>query len=297
MANTNKIPTPSEAIQSASKATNAAGANPVSSVEASLGSGDFNLGATLQNAKNSITSSISASAANFSASIRKTLGLPAGGEPQKPAEGNEATWADKASIDVDWRVRLSIAPGYKRLFTNPLQKSDDNLIFPLTPTIMINHSASYTPIKPIHSNYPFYAYQNSALENITITGEFPVENEEDGKYWIAATHYLRAVSKMAYGNTENVGSPPPVIKLNGYGDYVFKDVPVVVTNFNYELANDIDYIRVEGIQGGKEGTYVPTRSTISVTLIPMYSRRQVKKFSLQAFIAGRYVSGPMKGML
>ena len=69
------------------------------------------------------------------------------------------------------------------------------------------------------------------------------------------------------------------------------------TRYNYELANDIDYIRVEGIQGGKEGTYVPTRSTISVTLIPMYSRRQVKKFSLQAFVAGRYVSGPMKGML
>ena len=84
--------------------------------------------------------------------------------------------------------------------------------------------------RPIHSNYPFFAYQNSQVDQFSITGDFTVENALEGQYWIAAVHYLRSVSKMAYGNTPNQGSPPPVVRLNGYGDYVFKNVPVVRIN-------------------------------------------------------------------
>ena len=277
-----------------SNITNAAGKEPTKSFSAYVSDGAAAIGGSISDAGKAISAGISSS--GFAAEIRK-FGLPIGGEPEQASNNNSATWGANENEIPDWRVKLSLAPGYKRISTAPLQKSDDSLVFPLTPTVMISHTASYTPIKPIHSNYPFYAYQNSAIENITITGEFPVENEEDGRYWIAATHYLRSVTKMAYGETENVGAPPPVIKLNGYGDYVFKDVPVVVTNFNIELASDIDYILVKGAGAGPKGTYVPTNSTISVVLIPMYSRRQVKKFSLQAFVAGRYVSGDMKGML
>ena len=61
--------------------------------------------------------------------------------------------------------------------------------------------AAYSPIKPIHSNYPFFAYQNSQVDQFSITGDFTVENALEGQYWLAAVHYLRSVSKMAYGNT------------------------------------------------------------------------------------------------
>lgn len=281
--------------------TNAANSLPTSSVDVGVGTDGWNIGAGLNKGVDSIYAGISQS--GFGAEIRKFGSLlPKGGEPGPEADSNaSATWGSNSDNSLDWRVKLSLAPGYDNLQTEPLVDSDNAMVFPLTPTIMINHTASYTPIKPIHSNYPFYAYQNSALENITITGEFPVENEHDGAYWVAANHYLRSVSKMAYGDTPNVGSPPPVIKLNGYGDYVFKDVPVVVSNFNVELANDIDYILVKSYKGysafgGTNGTYVPAKSTISVTLIPMYSRRQVRKFSLEGFVQGYYLSGNMKGM-
>jgi len=289
---TTKIPVGEEAVKKGLSPTNGPGSNPLDSIKAWLGTKDAGAGG----ASGGLSGFLKGGASGFGASLRKQFGLPAGGEPSN-TEGKGATWANKPGVDNDWRVRLSLAPGYDKLITTPLQESDNNLIFPLTPTIMINHSASYTPIKPIHSNYPFYAYQNSAIENIQITGEFPVENEEDGKYWVAAVHYLRAVSKMAYGETEHVGAPPPVIKLNGYGDYIFKDVPVVVSNFNYELGSEIDYIYVQGVQGGRDGTWVPSKSTLSVTLIPMYSRRQIRKFSLQKFVAGNYINGRMKGML
>jgi len=217
--------------------------------------------------------------------ILRSLGLPIGGEPDDNGGEDSATWGISETVNEDWRVRLSIAPGFgDAVIMKPFTLTDNNLVFPYTPSIIISNSASYTPIKPVHSNYPFYAYQNSQVDNITITGDFTVETMEDGKYWIAMVHYLRSVTKMAYGDTPNVGAPPPVIHLNGYGEYVFHNVPVVVTNFTVELPTDIDYIFVQRL--GNRGTHVPTKSSLSVTLIPMYSRRDIKRFSLESFVGG-----------
>lgn len=189
---------------------------------------------------------------------------------------------------ADWRVRLSMPEDFKASpLLTPLKKTNNSLIFPYTPSIFITQSANYTPIKPVHSNYPFFAYQNSQVEQFTITGDFYVEDKLEGQYWIAAVHYLRSVSKMSYGYTSKVGSPPPVVKLNGYGDYVFKNVPVVVTSFSVELSQEVDYIYVDSI--GTQGTYVPTKSNINVTVQPIYSRSSVEKFSLQKFVQGGYL--------
>jgi hypothetical protein len=47
-----------------------------------------------------------------------------------------------------------------------------------------------------------------------------------------------------YTNNSNeyAGSPPPILILNGYGDHVFKNVPVVVKSFSVTLPPDVDYI-------------------------------------------------------
>jgi hypothetical protein len=49
---------------------------------------------------------------------------------------------------------------------------------------------------------------------------------------------------MFAGLDPKAGNPPPVVKLNGYGNYMFKNVPVVVTSFSTTLASDCDYIGV-----------------------------------------------------
>ena len=247
-----------------------------------LGSAWDSVSETATNVGNGIIDTVSES--SFGQFLR-SVGLPIGGEPETDGSEDSATWGASDSQKADWRVRLSIAPGFSdAAIMKPFSLTDNHLVFPYTPSIILSNSASYTPIKPVHSNYPFYAYQNSQVDNITITGDFTVETMDDGKYWIAMVHYLRSVTKMAYGVTPNVGAPPPVIKLNGYGEYVFHDVPVVVSNFTVELATDIDYIFVKRV--GKVGTHVPTKSTLSVTLIPMYSRRNIKRFSLKSFISG-----------
>lgn len=190
--------------------------------------------------------------------------------------------------ELDWRVRFSV-PG--NMAGSPLLKplaETNGLMYPYTPQVMIQTQASYSPIQPIHTNYSYFAYQNTNVASLAFGGDFYVENTLEGEYWIAAVHYLRSVTKMAYGRSSNKGSPPPVVRLNGYGDYVFKNVPVIITEFNVELSRDVDYIQV-GL--GSNGSWVPTKSSINIVAQPIYSRRQTSKFSLDAFARGDYVVG------
>jgi hypothetical protein len=114
-------------------------------------------------------------------------------------------------------------------------------------------------------------------------------------------HYLRSVTKMFYGEGEYAGSPPPLVKLNGYGDYVFNNVPCVVTNFTIDLPSDVDYIAVplselansiEGPpepRGGDAVTWVPTQSLMTVTVQPTYSRKTLSTFNLNTFVNGGFI--------
>jgi len=189
----------------------------------------------------------------------------------------------------DWRVKLSLPPiaEYQDSFLLSRLKETGGFVFPYTPNVMIRHAANYNSMAPTHSNYPFPVYSNSSVDSITITGDFTVDNSREAEYWIASVHYLKSVTKMAYGQESSIqGAPPPVVKLNGYGDYVFKDVPVVVADFTVNLEQDVDYIQTPF---GPNGSWAPTRSNIAVTLIPAYSRDKVNKFNLQDFVDGWYV--------
>ena len=173
----------------------------------------------------------------------------------------------------------------------------NGFIFPYTPSVTLTHAANYSSMDPIHNNYPFSAYENSKLDKITITGDFYCENSYDAAYWIAGVHFFRTMTKMFFGEGTNAGSPPPIIKLNGYGDYVFKNVPVAVTQFSVELPKDVDYIPSSFLAANQTsatqtGTgYVPVKSVFTVTLLPMYSRESVRKFNLNDFATGKLISG------
>ena len=230
-------------------------------------------------------------ASNFMSLIRGA-GLPSFGMPGGILGFADASW--KGADDDDWRVKLSLPSNFSLQGDLQAELSKTNgLLFPYNPQIVIQHSASYSAIKPIHSNYPFPAYQSSQPDMIQIVGDFFIESASEGKYWVAAMHYLRSVTKMAYGNTSNQGSPPPVVQLNGYGDYVFRNVPCVVQNFTVDLPKDVDYIHIPA----PVNTWAPTYSSIAVTVMPTYSRRAVQKFSLDKFVSGAYAKGNGPGFI
>jgi len=153
---------------------------------------------------------------------------------------------------------------------DPLRKVGNKLIFPYTPAISVTNSASYNEWQLTHTNYTYFGYQNSRVEDISIDADFPVEIEADGLYWIACVHFMRIITKMAYGHTQSVGgfnvqgNPPPVVYLNGYGDFMFPNVPVIVKQFKVDLPKDVDYIQCT-LPEGVSKKEVPMGSSGKVT--------------------------------
>jgi len=193
--------------------------------------------------------------------------------------------------ETDWRVSISVP---EILMTGnvllPLAGTGNRMIFPFTPTVLIGHSANYSQITPTHSNFPYNAYENSQVDNYTITGEFINETTTDAQYFIAALHFLRSATKMFYGGEGDlVGQPPVVCRLNGYGKHVLNNIPVLITNFTTDLPADVDYIQTTV---GTETNYVPTAATITVTCTPQYARRSQARFSLTDFAKGGFVGKP-----
>ena len=156
----------------------------------------------------------------------------------------------------------------------------------------------------------YYAYENSRVDQMTITADFYVQNEFEAKYWVAAIHYLRTMTKMTYGKGPDKGQPPPICYLNGYGDYTFNNVPVIITNFQFDLKREIDYIstglstsapgtekpRVPDAVGGSQQSHdgyawAPSESLITVGISPQYSRTQQSKFNLKQFVKGKNTLG------
>lgn len=198
----------------------------------------------------------------------------------------------------DWRVSISVpevilasgdilAP-LRDSSGSSAWKTGNKMIFPFNPTVLLSHSANYAEVHPTHTNYNYNAYENSKVDAITITGEFFQENENDAKYWIACLHFLRTATKMFYGNSNPLGNPPVVCRLNGYGKHVLNNIPVVITNFTTDLPVDVDYIQctINGLIN-----YVPTQSSITVTLQPQYARRSQSGFSLNQYASGGHING------
>lgn len=253
--------------------------------------------------------------------FNRTLGRLFGAGLNKGAESPlttsaQARWAVRNN-QTDWRVKLTLPQDSdlrQQFFTEsnsllaPL-RNEGGVVFPLTPSVIIQHQASYNPLAVTHNNYPFYAYQNSETSALTIVGEFPVQNYEDAQAWVATLHFFRAVTKMFFGGDNATrGNPPPILKLNGYGEYVFKNVPVVVTNFTVELTQGVDYIstsqniqqrtlnydfqtipEIEKISSTDDNipdSWAPTSSLFTVQIQPVYSRDSIKNFSMQDFVKG-----------
>lgn len=198
---------------------------------------------------------------------------------------------EQSGSEPDWRVSLKV-PGEiagSTVLAPLINRTNSRMIFPFNPVIFFQQSANYSTIQPTHTNYAFHAYQNSTVNDITITGEFFVENDTDAEYWVAVVHFLRTMTKSFYGRSANLGNPPLMSRLNGYGKHVLNNIPVVIANFTVDLPSDVDYIPC---MVGNEKNYVPTQSTITVTVSPNYARASHSRFSLEDFANGSFVSGP-----
>lgn len=151
----------------------------------------------------------------------------------------------------DWRVRLKLAPSATYLYMDdnnkllsPL-KASNGVVFPYTPKIQTTYTAQYDTSDLVHSNYRGYFYKNSYVDDIQLNAVFTAQDTREANYLLAVIHFFRSVTKMFYGKDPQRGAPPPLVYLQGLGEYQFNNHPCVVRSFVYSLPDDVDYIRTK----------------------------------------------------
>lgn len=211
---------------------------------------------------------------------------------------------------TDWRIRISLAQGadyfYRESNAGILEplKNTNGVIFPYTPQISVTHSAKYGSTNLTHSNYTNYFYEGSEVQAISVSSEFTVQNSEEGRYVLACIQFFRSATKMFFGQGTHIGHPPPMVFLNGYGNFYFPNVPCVITSFQHTMPADVDYVNVTsggttvvdentGARDtiGSDFVRLPTSSTITVSLQPIYTRRNLTNFDLNEFAKGKLLGG------
>ena len=272
-------------------------------------------------------------------------------QQQTVNEMREASGVKNA--DGDWRVKLRLAPQATYLYKAPDPgilaplAVTDGIIFPYTPTIDIQYRAEYNSYAPTHSNYQHYFYKNSSVQTVQMVAEFTAQDTIEAEYLLACIHFLKSCSKMFYGQDAQRGSPPPLLYLTGLGEYQFNEAPCAITEFNYNLPNDVNYIRARsrhinrddqlqfqkplatsvtngnfsainrlktavtnalgggseplqvgakpfkpspGNLGSKGATYVPTKLSMTINMLPIISRQAAsQQFSLKEYANGNLI--------
>jgi hypothetical protein len=157
----------------------------------------------------------------------------------------------QAPADGDWRVRLKLAPSATYLYMDDANKilaplkASQGVVFPYMPNIQTSYNADYSETALTHSNYKGYFYNSSYVGDVQISGVFTAQDTREANYLLAVIHFFRSVTKMFYGQDSQRGAPPPLVYIQGLGEYQFNNQPCVVKSFTYNLPNDVDYIRTK----------------------------------------------------
>lgn len=232
----------------------------------------------------------------------------------------QSTDGSPIAPEMDWRVRVSMSRTMASMFydnpKNSLMRAlnsstgTNGVIFPYTPTITLSHTARYQSQTLTHSNYASYFYEGSEVGSIQISGEFTVQNTFEGQYLMAAIQFFRICTKMFFGRDQYAGSPPPLVFLDGYGDAYLPHIPCVVTQFSHTMPGEVDYVPIPiGVDIGPGGQLpvgppqasdsfgglvrLPTSSSLTVTLQPVYSRKNIaENFTLEKYANGQTIQGP-----
>jgi hypothetical protein len=236
--------------------------------------------------------------------------LPGGMNSQQTSGATNVIVNTAASTarSKDWRVSITLADpklfGIVKGQAGSIQSilaDNGGVIFPYVPQISVQNSARYSEQQLTHSNYKNYFYEGSDVSPITISGDFTVQNIAEGQYLLAALYFFRSTTKMFFGGQANTGNPPPLVKLNGYGQAYFPNVTCVVTTFTHTMTPEVDYLEIPlprtqptaavPTSAGRQTVRLPTVSNLSVTVQPVYSRKKVHdSFDLGKFARGDLIN-------
>ena len=203
-------------------------------------------------------------------------GIPSSNKPKLVLRDANAAWA-------------------KNLFsTGILQELSDvnGIIFTYTPAMMQSaFSANYGTYDTTHSVYQQQYYVNTPNPTISMQAYFVSNTIKEAKYNIACLHFLKTMTKMEYGSSSVMaGAPPPVLHFSAYGEYNYRNVPVVVSGVDYTFADDVDLVTVEvpiGKGNDTSPTSIPASFAVSITMMMQQNPAKVSsQFSFDNYANG-----------
>ena len=217
------------------------------------------------------------------------------------------------SRNMDYRARLQLykkgAEGFFDTVTQnvltPLIKNR-GIIFPYTPNLFLSRNANYGSMDFKGANFPVHTYMSSSPPILPLIATFTATTKEEGQYMLAAWRFLNILTQSDFGESSikqnKAGAPPPVLQFSYLGPFGFDRVPVLLTDFNIMLGNQVDMVPVEhpvskdfsesgaSAFGDKEVTYMPTEVEFTINMVPQYSPRRVRKdFNLDNMRKGRNI--------
>lgn len=217
-------------------------------------------------------------------------------------KGAEKPWKNKPQVTFtgkkDFRAKL-ILKNPDSIFTGIMAteeggigylKRTGGILFPFTPTISFETNAQYSNMNPLQSNFTIYAYKNSLVGAMNLSAKFTVQNDNDAGFYLGVLHLLRTLTKMKVGSEPDAGAPPPICRLFAYGPYMLENVPVVISSFRTELTDTVDYYKIDPVNELNHpyfgDNFVPTYSTIQMTLLPVYTRSEQLAYRTDQFVSG-----------
>jgi hypothetical protein len=113
---------------------------------------------------------------------------------------------------------------------------------------------------------------------------------------------------MYFGQGSNLGTPPPILLFDAYGQYMFNRLPVIVTAFTANMPKDVDYVPIDvsniaeaAVQRGRPApgaatatvpyVWLPSVFTISVSMTVQNTPAKLRQFDLDKFRNGSLLSG------
>jgi hypothetical protein len=196
--------------------------------------------------------------------------------------------------------------------------------FPYTPTVSSIINTNYSSAATTHSNYQQAFFESAANASFTVTAPILIENQAQGRHILKALNFFRGSMKMRFGKEDDQrGLPPPVLRFFAHG--VHTNVPVLITDFTYNLDSDVSYIEIDdepafdtppplfggmgssSASGGSDPaeqekptpsrnessmkTRLPVSGMFVMSLITTYSPKSVR----ENFTLDKYLKGELKG--
>lgn len=233
-------------------------------------------------------------------------------------EGQNITVTGDRSDLVDNRLRISALRGKAEQIYGKNDKSQNimaplyntgGFMFPYTPSIQISGDTEWQPHSLTHTNYDILSYQRTPSAQINLTGKFTVQNQREGDYALAAIHFLRTVGKMHFGQQESssasdntgrrqdratAGLPPPVLRLRGYGLYMFADLRCVLKSWSMNYEEGMNLVTVRPTAGGD--VVLPVLFTLNISIALQQTPRRVREdFNLEEFRTGALMNSSTNG--